>query len=83
MTSKTLDRLHPGEEGTVEAISGPLPLRRHLMDLGLTPRTKIHVEKTAPGGDPMEISLRGYSLFLRRSDAQCITIREAGPCRRS
>ena len=48
--------------------------KRRLMDMGLTRHTKIYLRKVAPLGDPMEISLRGYELSLRKSEAQLISV---------
>lgn len=73
---KTLADLQPGESGTVAQVGGEGALHRHLLDMGLTPRTQIKVEKLAPMGDPMEIHLRGYSLTLRKADAAQILLRE-------
>lgn len=67
--SKTLADLQPGESGTVAIVGGSGALHRHILDMGLTPRTKVKVEKLAPMGDPMEIMLRGYALTLRKADA--------------
>ena len=49
-------------------------LRRRLLDMGLTPRTRVMVRKRAPLGDPLEISLRGYELTLRAEEAEKITV---------
>ena len=61
----TLDTLKPGESGTIISVGGNGALRRHLLDMGLTPKTKIHVRKVAPMGDPIELFLRSYVLTLR------------------
>ena len=74
--AKTLADLMPGESGTVEQVGGEGALHRHILDMGLTPRTKVKVGKLAPMGDPMEILLRGYSLTLRKADAAEITLKE-------
>ncbi len=73
---KTLADLLPGESGIVEQVGGEGALHRHILDMGLTPRTLVKVGKLAPMGDPMEIQLRGYSLTLRKADAAQITLRE-------
>lgn len=75
---KTLAELIPGEKGTVLRIGGEGALHRHLMDMGLTPGTRVEAGKTAPLGDPMEVLLRGYSLTLRKADAANIILREDG-----
>lgn len=73
---KTLADLLPGESGVVDQVGGEGALHRHILDMGLTPRTQVKVGKLAPMGDPMEIQLRGYSLTLRKADAAQITLRE-------
>lgn len=73
---KTLADLLPGESGIVDQVGGEGALHRHILDMGLTPRTQVKVGKLAPMGDPMEIQLRGYSLTLRKADAAQITLRE-------
>ena len=70
----TLDTLKPGESGTIISVGGNGALRRHLLDLGLTPKTKIHVRKVAPMGDPIELFLRSYVLTLRKEDAANIVV---------
>lgn len=72
----TLDQVKPGKGGVIEAIGGEGALRRRLLDMGLTPKTKVTVRKVAPMGDPIELYLRGYVLTLRAEDAAKITIRE-------
>lgn len=72
----TLDLVKPGKGGVIEAIGGEGALRRRLLDMGLTPKTKVTVRKVAPMGDPIELYLRGYVLTLRAEDAAKITIRE-------
>ena len=71
-----LDRLKPGESGIIRRVGGDGGLRRRLLDLGLTPNTKIMVRKVAPFGDPMELFLRNYELTLRRDDARQIQVEE-------
>jgi len=74
-TVKTLASLKPGEDGIVDRVGGEGALHRHLLDMGLTPGVKVHLHKTAPMGDPVEIRLRGYSLTLRLEDAEKITLK--------
>lgn len=77
----TLDRLGIGREAVIRSVGGGGALRLRLLDMGLTPRTKVIMRKAAPMGDPIEINVRGYELTLRRSDAQKIEIEEcAGLC---
>lgn len=70
----TLDELRTGEHGSIVSVGGAGALRRHLMDMGLTPRTRVLIRKVAPLGDPIEINLRGYELTLRKEDASKIEI---------
>jgi ferrous iron transport protein A len=70
----TLKDLKPGQKGCVHGITVEGLMRRKLMDMGVTPGVEIEVNKTAPLGDPIEIRLRGYSLSLRKEDAQNILI---------
>ncbi len=72
----TLDELHIGHVGIITKVGGFGPLRRRLLDMGLTPKTKILVRKKAPLGDPIEISLRSYELTIRLEDANKIEIIE-------
>lgn len=71
----SLDQMKPGEAGVIASVGGEGALRRRLLDMGLTPGTKIAVRKAAPFGDPLELSLRGYELTLRGEDAKIIKIR--------
>ena len=70
----TLDMLKAGEEAVITAVSGDRPLRCRLLDMGLIPKTRIAVQKIAPLGDPMELSVRGYRLTLRKEDAVGIEV---------
>lgn len=70
----TLNGLKIGESGIITAVNGEGILRRRLLDMGLTPKTKVLLRKTAPMGDPLEIKLRGYELTLRLDDAKNIEI---------
>ena len=72
----TLDLLEPGHSGIIATIGGEGALRRWLLDMGLTPNTKVTVRKVAPMGDPIELYLRGYVLTLRKDDAVKITLKE-------
>ena len=73
----TLRELKVGQSGQVLTVGGEKALRRRLLDMGITPRTKIAVKKAAPMGDPVELLLRGYVLTLRLEDAEKITVEEA------
>ena len=72
----TLDTLKPGQSGMIAAVGGEGALRRRLLDMGLTPGTRVAVKKMAPMGDPIELSLRGYLLSIRKEDAAKITLEE-------
>lgn len=72
----TLDKLPAGQSAVIDAVGGEGPLRLRLLELGLLPGTKITVTRLAPGGDPMELRLRGYELSLRRGDAALIEVRQ-------
>ncbi len=72
----TLNKLSPGAYGKIVAVGGEGALRRRLLDMGLTPRTRVMVRKVAPMGDPIELHLRGYELTIRLEDAQKIEITE-------
>ena len=60
-------------------MGGEKALRCHLLDMGLTPRTTVRVEKVAPLGDPIELRIRGYALSLRKEDARNITVEVRKP----
>lgn len=71
---KTLDKFKEGEKGIVKSVSGQGALRRHLLDMGITPSAVIIFIKKAPFGDPIEINVRGYELSIRKSEAATITM---------
>ena len=72
----TLDQLPIGKEARILTVGGQVALRRRLLDMGLTPHTKVMVRKVAPMGDPIELHVRSYELTLRLDDAQKIEIEE-------
>ena len=72
----TLDEVKPGMTVVIETVGGNGLLRRRLLEMGLTPKTKIKVRKVAPMGDPIEVYLRSYVLTLRKDDASKIAIKE-------
>lgn len=75
METTTLDKLPLGQEAIIVKVGGEGSiLRRRLLDMGLTPRTRVMVRKRAPLGDPLEISLRGYELTLRAEEVAKITV---------
>ena len=69
---KTLDKFLVGEIGIVKKVDGEPRIKRRLFDMGITPGTQIYLRKKAPLGDPLEITLRGYELTLRKSEAEKI-----------
>lgn len=71
---RTLRDVGIGETVKVTKINGEGPLRRHLMDMGITKGCTIFVRKVAPLGDPVEITLRGYELSLRKSEAEKVEV---------
>lgn len=71
---RTLNTLKPGESGVVYAVKGKGALKRRFMDMGIIKGTNIVVERLAPLGDPVEIKLKGYSLTLRKKDAEIIFV---------
>lgn len=73
----TLDRVPIGKAVIIRKVGGEGALRRRLLDMGLTPNTRVMVRKAAPLGDPIELFLRGYELTLRLDDAREITVEEA------
>ena len=75
---KTLKDIPIGRTAKVVAVEGTGALRHRLLDMGITPKTLIKVRKVAPLGDPIELTLRGYSLTLRKEDAARIVVEEVG-----
>lgn len=71
---KTLKEIAPGTTVSVSAFLGTGALRRRLMDMGITKGTSITVRKVAPLGDPIEVTVRGYELSLRKSEAENIEV---------
>ncbi len=70
----TLKGVKVGKTAKVVKIHGEGALRRRIMDMGITKGVEIYVRKVAPLGDPVEITVRGYELSLRRADAEMIEI---------
>ncbi len=71
---KTLDTVKTGETVSVSKLEGDSAIKRRLMDMGITKGTSIFVRKLAPLGDPVEVTVRGYELSLRRAEAKLIQI---------
>ena len=73
---RTLKNARVGESVKVVKLHGEGAVRRRIMDMGLTRGVQVRVRKVAPLGDPMEITVRGYELSLRRADAEMVEIEE-------
>lgn len=71
---KTLKEAGVGQTVTVLGLSGAGPVKRRIMDMGITKGVTVYVRKVAPLGDPMEVMVRGYELSLRRADAEMIQV---------
>lgn len=71
---KTLKEVAVGQTVTVKKISGAGPVKRRIMDMGITKGVEVYVRKVAPLGDPVEVTVRGYELSLRRADAEMIEV---------
>lgn len=71
---KTLKDVKVRETVSVIKVHGEGPVRRRIMDMGITKGVEIYVRKVAPLGDPMELNLRGYELTLRKADASMIEV---------
>lgn len=69
---KTLRNIAVAETAKVKRLHGEGALKRRIMDMGITKGSQIYVRKVAPLGDPVEITIRGYELSLRKDDADCI-----------
>lgn len=69
---KTLRDIAVGETAKVKRLHGEGALKRRIMDMGITKGSQVYVRKVAPLGDPVEITIRGYELSLRKDDADCI-----------
>ena len=72
---KTLDQFVIGETGLIKKVEGEGRLRRRLFDMGVTPGATVYLRKKAPLGDPLEVTIRGYELTLRKSEA-CLVLLE-------
>lgn len=70
----TLKDVAVGQSVTVTKLTGEGPVKRRIMDMGITKGVSIFVRKVAPLGDPVEVTVRGYELSLRKADAQMIEV---------
>ena len=71
---KNLDQFTVGESGVVLSVAGEGKIKRRLSDMGITPGADVYMRKKAPLGDPIEVTLRGYELTLRKTEAACVVM---------
>ena len=71
---KTLREISCGQTVRVTRLSGDGPVKRRIMDMGITKGVEIYVRKVAPLGDPIEVTVRGYELSIRKADAEMIEV---------
>ncbi|MCB5279787.1 MAG: ferrous iron transport protein A [Candidatus Cloacimonetes bacterium] len=71
---RTLNEVKCGDKVTIARLNGDPTFRRHILDMGLTKGCEVIVRKVAPLGDPIEITVRGYELTLRKQDAESIEV---------
>ncbi len=71
---KNLKEIKCGQKVVVQKLQGQGPLKRRIMDMGITKGTEIFVRKVAPLGDPIEVTVRGYELSIRKSEAENILV---------
>ena len=71
---KLLSDFNAGDRGIITAVTGEGTIRRRLFDMGVTPGAELIMRKKAPLGDPIEITIRGYELTLRKAEAACVEV---------
>ena len=71
---KTLKDVKVGETATVARLHGEGPVKRRIMDMGITKGVEVYVRKVAPLGDPVELTVRGYELSIRKDEAEAIEV---------
>lgn len=74
MATKFLSEFTVGESGKIVSVTGEGRIRRRLFDMGVTPGAELTMRKKAPLGDPIEITIRGYELTLRKVEAACVEV---------
>ena len=79
---KKLSQFNIGETGQITNVDGEGRIRRRLFDMGITPGASVYLRKKAPLGDPLEITIRGYELTLRKDEADLITLDWKGKVKR-
>lgn len=75
---KKLDEFKIGETGLIKKVEGEGRIRRRLFDMGVTPGAMVYLRKKAPLGDPLEVTIRGYELTLRKSEAALVILEVEG-----
>ncbi len=71
---RTLKDVKIGETAKISKVEGEGPVRRRIMDMGITKGVEVYIRKVAPLGDPVELTVRGYELSVRRADAELIRV---------
>lgn len=71
---KTLKEVSCGQTVTVKKLNGEGPVKRRIMDMGITKGVNVFIRKVAPLGDPIEVTVRGYELSIRKADAEMIEV---------
>ena len=71
----TLGDAKVGSTVVVTKIEGDSAYKRRIMDMGITKGSELYIRKVAPLGDPVEITVRGYELYVRKNDAQCVQVK--------
>lgn len=74
---KKLSEFSVGEKGVIRLVAGEGKIRRRLFDMGVTPGAEVYLRKRAPLGDPLEVTIRGYELTLRKAEADVVTMEVA------
>ena len=72
--NKLLSEFSIGESGKIKSVTGEGKIRRRLFDMGVTPGAELTMRKKAPLGDPIEITIHGYELTLRKDEAACVEV---------
>ena len=72
--TKLLSDFTVGERGIITKVNGEGRIRRRLFDMGITPQAEVKMRKKAPLGDPIEVTVRGYELTLRKVEAACVEV---------
>lgn len=72
--TKVLSEFTVGESGKIVSVNGERKIRRRLFDMGVTPGAELTMKKKAPLGDPIEVTIRGYELTLRKTEAACVEV---------